>query len=51
VVVNGKPQGEPIAEPEFFNGLMRIWLGKSPADQALKEALLGMPARPAPGTQ
>ena len=41
VVINGRAQGEPIKEPEFFTGLMRIWLGNSPADSALKEALLG----------
>lgn len=41
VLVNGKPQGEPIREPEFYNGLLRIWLGKSPADSQLKQALLG----------
>ena len=41
VVINGKAAGEPIAEPEFFEALMRIWLGPNPADDALKEALLG----------
>lgn len=41
VLVNGKPTGEVIKEPEFFNALMRIWLGSSPADHALKDALLG----------
>jgi hypothetical protein len=40
--VNGQPQGEPIKEPEFFNALMRIWLGNSPADAQLKDALLGV---------
>jgi len=41
VRVNGKPMGEPIREPAFFHGLMRIWLGQSPADHLLKDALLG----------
>jgi hypothetical protein len=41
VLVNGKVMGEPIKEPEFFTGLLRIWLGKSPADANLKELLLG----------
>ncbi|MFN0186906.1 MAG: chalcone isomerase family protein, partial [Aquabacterium sp.] len=41
VLVNGKAAGDPIKEPEFFNALLRIWLGKSPADAALKDALLG----------
>jgi hypothetical protein len=54
VLVNGRPQGEPIKEPEFFQALMRIWLGANPADSALKESLLGAPpARPVtnPGQQ
>ena len=43
VYVNGaRVEGEPIKEPEFFNVLMKIWLGKSPADAQLKDALLGI---------
>ncbi len=42
VLVNGKATGEPIKEPEFYNALMKIWLGKSPADYLLKDALLGV---------
>jgi Chalcone isomerase-like len=41
VVVNGKPVIEPITEPVFFTVLMKIWLGSSPADWQLKDALLG----------
>lgn len=41
ILVNGKASGEPIKEPEFFNSLMKIWLGTSPADRLLKDALLG----------
>jgi hypothetical protein len=41
LTVKGAVQGEPFREPEFFNALMRIWLGKKPADFRLKEALLG----------
>lgn len=41
VLINGKPQGEPIKEPEFYAAMLRIWLGKDPADDNLKEALLG----------
>jgi len=41
LTVKGKVEGEPFKEPEFFNALMRIWLGKKPADWQLKEALLG----------
>ncbi|MDP3620197.1 MAG: chalcone isomerase family protein, partial [Ramlibacter sp.] len=37
-------QTEPFKEPEFYNALLRIWLGPSPADWKLKEALLGKPA-------
>jgi hypothetical protein len=44
ITVKGKAQGEPFKEPEFFNALMRIWLGNSPADWKLKDALLGKPA-------
>mgnify|MGYP003332654103 CR=1 FL=1 len=43
VVVNGKAEIEPIREPEFFNALLAIWLGKSPADDRLKAALLNVP--------
>jgi len=42
VYVNGKVQGEPIKEAEFYNVLLKIWLGKSPADEQLKDALLGV---------
>lgn len=44
VSVKGKPQGEPMKEPEFYNALLRIWLGPQPADWKLKDALLGKPA-------
>ena len=45
IIVNGKPAGEPIKEPEFYSSLMKIWLGNSPADTALKGALLGKAAK------
>jgi hypothetical protein len=41
LTVKGKVEGEPFKEPEFFNALMAIWLGRSPADWQLKEQLLG----------
>lgn len=41
ITAKGKVQGEPFKEPEFFEALMSIWLGPSPADHSLKEALLG----------
>ena len=48
ISVNGKPEGAPIKEPEFYSALMKIWLGKAPADAQLKDALLGKapPANP-----
>lgn len=44
VSVRGVPQGEPFKEPEFFNALLRIWIGPVPADWRLKENLLGKQA-------
>jgi hypothetical protein len=44
VSVRGIPQGEAFKEPEFFNALLRIWLGPVPADWKLKESLLGKQA-------
>lgn len=44
VMLKGVPQGEPFKEPEFFNALLRIWLGPAPADWKLKESLLGKQA-------
>ena len=43
ITSKGVVQGEPFKDQEFFNGLLRIWLGKSPADLRLKDALLGRP--------
>jgi len=44
ISVRGAVQGEPIREVEFFNAMLRIWLGDRPADWQLKDALLGRPA-------
>lgn len=41
ILINGKPSIEPIKEPEFFSALVKIWLGQSPADSMLKDAMLG----------
>jgi hypothetical protein len=41
ITVKGVQEGEPFREPEFYNALLRIWLGPSPADWKLKDALLG----------
>ena len=46
ISINGKPEGEPIREPEFYTSLMKICLGNAPADHQLKDALLGQ-AKPA----
>ncbi len=40
--VKGKPEVGPYKEPAFFNAMAKIWLGKSPADHLLKDALLGI---------
>lgn len=43
IYVNGaKVEGDAIKEAEFYNVLLKIWLGKSPADHQLKDALLGV---------
>ncbi|MCZ8235412.1 MAG: chalcone isomerase family protein [Inhella sp.] len=41
VVFDGKAQGEVIKEAEFYNALLRIWVGEHPADDNLKDAWLG----------
>jgi hypothetical protein len=35
----GQPQGTPIGDAEFFNMVLRIWVGPFPADFKLKDAL------------
>jgi hypothetical protein len=42
ISVKGKAYGEPFKEPEFFNALLRIWIGQKPADWKLKDSLLGI---------
>jgi Chalcone isomerase-like len=43
LLLNGRNlMPEPIKEPEFFSALLRIWLGDKPADDGLKDALLGI---------
>ncbi|HEX6703897.1 MAG TPA: chalcone isomerase family protein [Albitalea sp.] len=37
----GQPQGEPVGDDEFFQMVLKIWVGGSPADRMLKDALLG----------
>ncbi|HYL91475.1 MAG TPA: chalcone isomerase family protein [Burkholderiales bacterium] len=38
--VDGVPQGDVMRGPEFFQALLRIWLGERPAQPDLKRALL-----------
>ncbi len=40
----GKVLEEVFKEPEFFNGILSIWLGPTPADWRLKDAILGVPS-------
>ena len=40
--LNGKKIGETIADPGFYNAVLRIWLGDHPVDSSLKPALLGL---------
>lgn len=42
IAINGKILGQPSKDPEFFQAMLAIWLGKSPADWMLKDALLGV---------
>jgi hypothetical protein len=37
----GKPQGNPVGDDEFFQMVLRIWVGERPADHLLRDALLG----------
>lgn len=41
--ITGQPQGDPVGDAEFFGMVLRIWVGPSPADSSLKDALLGVP--------
>ncbi len=40
LVINGKSLGV-IEGEDFFNALLRVWVGKHPADKSLKKGLLG----------
>lgn len=44
----GQPQGAPVGDAEFFNMVLKIWVGSSPADWSLKDALLGQSRGNAP---
>lgn len=40
ITIKGKVDAEPMKEPEFFTAMLNIWLGKTPPDYKLKEALM-----------
>ncbi|MFZ6819515.1 chalcone isomerase family protein [Undibacterium sp. Ji22W] len=37
---NGQKVGETINDPIFYSAVLRIWLGKDPADESLKQKML-----------
>jgi hypothetical protein len=41
VGIDGKPAGKPIEGADFYQALLRIWLGDKPVQDDLKKALLG----------
>lgn len=41
IAIDGAPSGGTFTDPQFFNSMLKIWLGKEPAEQKLKDALLG----------
>ena len=43
LVFNGEKRGEDIPGEDFQRSLLKIWLGDKPAQDDLKEALLGKP--------
>lgn len=38
--IQGKAQGTPVGDDEFFRMVLKIWFGDSPADRLLRDALL-----------
>lgn len=41
LLVAGQPRGKDIPGEDFYRALLKIWLGQKPAQDDLKEALLG----------
>jgi hypothetical protein len=41
IIVNGQPRGTAIPGEDFFEAVLRIWIGDKPADADLKKAMLG----------
>jgi hypothetical protein len=40
--VKGRQEVGPYKDPAFYNAMAKIWLGHQPADQDLKDSLLGL---------
>lgn len=40
--ITGIAQGSPVGDAEFFNMIMRIWVGPNPVDAELRDDLLGL---------
>ncbi len=43
LTLGGKQQGKDIPGEDFFNALLRIWVGEKPIQNNLKDTLLGKP--------
>ncbi|MDX9884336.1 chalcone isomerase family protein [Thauera sp.] len=43
LLVNGRQRGGDIGDVKFYPALLRVWLGIRPADNELRDALLGQP--------
>jgi hypothetical protein len=41
ITFNGKQLGSTMPDGNFYNAILRIWIGANPADNLLKPALLG----------
>lgn len=41
VIFNGEQKGRDIAGEDFYQAILRIWLGSDPVDSSLKDGLLG----------
>jgi hypothetical protein len=41
--INGKKLGDTFPDINFFNAVLKIWLGDNPVDSSLKKQLLGIP--------
>lgn len=46
--ITGQAQGAPVGDAEFFNMILRIWVGPASVDSQLRDELLGIDRRPAP---